>query len=73
MKKIKVYIAGAITNDRANYKQRFAEAEAMLKNSGYEVFNPALIEEDERKTYKDYIDETHEMLKQAECIYVLDT
>jgi len=40
--KEKVYISGAITND-VNYKEKFAEAENVLKKLDYTVMNPAVL------------------------------
>lgn len=41
---MKVYLAGKITGD-ANYKNKFARAEAELINDGYIVLNPASLPE----------------------------
>ena len=41
---MKVYISGKITGD-ANYKQKFKNAENTLLSAGFEVFNPAELED----------------------------
>ena len=50
-KKMKVYIAGAIT-DNPNYKEQFNKAEERLKAAGHEVINPA---KNQGYTYREYI------------------
>lgn len=49
---MKIYIAGAITNN-PNYKEQFAEAERTLLAEGHAVINPA---KNLGFSYKDYID-----------------
>jgi hypothetical protein len=41
---VKAYISGKITGD-ADYKQKFKTAQNILESAGFEVFNPAELEE----------------------------
>ncbi len=64
---MKVYIAGAIS-DNPYYKEQFAEAEKMLTEQGYEVYNPA---KNQGYSYKDYIDIGLYELSRCDAIYLL--
>ena len=64
---MKVYIAGAITNN-PNYMQQFADAEKLLTNQGHAVINPV---KNDGFTYKEYIDMGLCQLMRCEAIYLL--
>lgn len=74
MKK-KIYISGKITGTE-DYLSRFAEAEELLNNIGYEgaVFNPAKVSAGlplETTSYRDYIHIGLLMLDACEAIFML--
>ena len=64
---MKVYIAGAITNN-PDYKEQFAEAEKKLIAEGHAVVNPV---KNLGFEYKDYIDMGLCELMHCEAIYLL--
>ena len=64
-----VYISGKISGE-LNYKQKFDEAEAILKNKGYEVFNPASNFHKDW-TYSDYMKFDIKHLLNCTHIYLL--
>lgn len=64
---MKVYIAGAISNN-PNYLKEFAEAEKYLIRNGYTALNPT---KNEGSTYKELIDKGLMDLMQCEAIYML--
>lgn len=64
---MKVYIAGAITNN-PDYKEQFAEAEKKLIAEGNAVVNPV---KNLGFEYKDYIDMGLCELMHCEAIYML--
>lgn len=61
---MRVYISGAVTGTE-DYKERFAEAEKILSERGYEVVNP--VKEMERFADEPWID----IMKR--CLLLLDT
>ena len=63
------YISGAISSDPF-YKQKFDEAEKMLKRMGYEVFNPTSNFHKEWK-YEQYLRFDLEKLLKCDYIYLL--
>lgn len=67
-KKLKIYIAGAITNDH-NYKIKFDAIDKWLSSQGYIVFNPTTTPLG--LTYKEYIDLGLQMLMRCDCMCVL--
>ena len=69
---MKVYIAGAITNDPV-YKIKFDRAERLLRSEGYDVVNPAKNEPPKGKewTYRDYINAGLKQLMTCDAIYLL--
>lgn len=64
---MKVYIAGAITNN-PNYMQQFADAEKHLISDGHAVINPV---KNDGFTYKEYIDMGLCELMRCDAIYLL--
>lgn len=64
---MKVYIAGAITNN-PNYKQQFADAEKYLMSLGHAVINPI---KNDGFSYKEYIDMGLCELMRCDAIYLL--
>ena len=64
---MKVYIAGAITNN-PNYEKQFAEAEKKLTAAGHEVINPA---KNQGFSYKEYVDFGLFELMHCDAIYLL--
>jgi hypothetical protein len=67
MKKIKIYISGAITNDQ-EYKAKFAEVEKRLQKN-YIVLNPAILPEGMK--YTDYMKICMPMVEIADSIFIL--
>ena len=65
---MKVYIAGAITND-PNYVEHFKRAEEKLIAEGHAVINPV---KNLGFTYREYIDMGLCELMKCEAIYLLD-
>ena len=65
---MKIYIAGAITNN-PNYEKQFAEAEKNLTEQGHAVINPV---KNLGFDYKDYIDMGLCELMKCEAIYLLN-
>ena len=64
---IKVYIAGAIT-DNPNYRAQFAAAEERLKSQGFAVINPC---KNDGFTYREYINMGLCELMHCDAIYLL--
>lgn len=64
---MKVYIAGAITNN-LNYVQQFADAEKHLISQGHAVINPV---KNDGFSYKEYIDMGLSELMRCDAIYLL--
>lgn len=64
---MKVYIAGAITNN-PNYRQQFADAEALLLDAGHAVINPV---KNDGFSYREYIDMGLCELMRCDAIYLL--
>ena len=65
--KMKIYIAGAITNN-PNYEEQFAEAELKLLKQGHAIVNPV---KNPGFEYKEYIDMGLCELMRCEAIYLL--
>ncbi len=72
-KKLRVYISGAISNN-PNFKLQFELAEASLRSQGFEVINPAKMNDvmPESATWREYMDITLDLLKICDIIYMLD-
>lgn len=64
-----VYIAGKI-NGYADFKEKFRDAETLLKKLGFAVLNPA--ELPHGLEYEQYMDICFAMLDQADIIFLLD-
>lgn len=64
---MKIYIAGAITNN-PNYMQQFADAEKHLTDLGHAVINPV---KNDGFSYKEYIDMGLCELMRCDAIYLL--
>lgn len=64
---MKIYIAGAITNN-PEYEQQFARAEKALTEEGHTVLNPV---KNLGFTYKEYIDMGLCELMRCEAIFLL--
>ena len=65
---MKIYIAGAISNN-PDYEKQFEQAERMLLEEGHAVLNPV---KNWGFDYKDYIDMGLCELMRCEAIYLLD-
>jgi hypothetical protein len=65
---MKVYIAGAIT-DNPDYEKQFEEAERLLLDQGHAVINPI---KNLGFTYKEYIDMGLNELMRCDAIYLLE-
>lgn len=70
---MKVYISGAITSTD-DYMERFKVAEDKLKQQGYSVVNPALVNAmlPIDTTYEQYMKMSFCMLEMCEAIYLLN-
>ena len=66
---MKVYISGKITGD-ADYKQKFKNAQNILESAGFEVFNPAELEEP-GKSWEWYMKRDVKELMDCDAIYLL--
>lgn len=66
---MKVYISGKITGD-ADYKKKFANAEEMARAVGFEVFNPATVQ-DEGKPWEWYMKRDIKELMDCDAILLL--
>lgn len=64
---MKIYIAGAITNN-PDYKEQFIAAEQLLRAAGHEVLNPI---RNTGEVYKDFIDKGLAQLQKCEAICML--
>ena len=65
---MKIYIAGAITNN-PNYEKQFSEAENRLLEQGHAVINPV---KNLGFDYKEYIDMGLNELMRCDAIYLTD-
>ena len=66
---MKVYISGKITDD-ADYKQKFKTAQNILESAGFEVFNPAELE-DIGKSWSWYMRKDIAGLMECDAIFLL--
>ena len=66
----KVYIAGPVTG-RTDYEEKFAAAEQMLLDMGYDPYNPVKAGLVEGWEYRNYINRGLDMLMLADEIYML--
>ena len=64
---MKIYIAGAITNN-LNYEKQFSDAERFLLNKGHAVINPV---KNPGFSYREYIDMGLNELMRCDAIYLL--
>lgn len=69
---LKVYISGPITGTD-DYMERFKKAEYDLRRKGYEVINPAAVNQNlpESTTWEQYMEMSLCMLKMCNAIYML--
>ena len=69
---MRVYISGPITGT-TDYMERFAAAEEELKKKGYDVFNPARVNQGmpEVSTWEDYMKVAEAVLSCCDTIYML--
>lgn len=69
---MRVYISGPITGTN-DYLERFAAAEKELEEKGYEVYNPAKVNQNMPKTatWEDYMKVAIAMLSCCDTIYLL--
>ena len=69
-----VYISGGIT-DVPDFKDRFKEAEKHLRELGFNVINPAGLQDNVTVgdfTHSDYMDICVALLELSDCVYFLD-
>ena len=69
-----VYISGAIT-DAPDFKDRFKEAEKHLRELGFNVINPAGLQDNVTVgdfTHSDYMNICVALLELSDCVYFLD-
>lgn len=65
---MKIYVAGAITNN-PNYEKQFREAESRLLEQGHAVINPV---KNLGFEYKEYIDMGLNELMRCDAIYLME-
>ena len=74
-KKKRIYISGKITDTpMEEYMNKFQEAQDFLESKGYDVINPAKVNHylpPDSTHYREYIDMSLCMLRQADYIYLL--
>lgn len=71
MNDTKIYISGAISND-PDYKAKFAKAQEMLEQCGFDVISPAeRVKVSPEKDYTDYLSEALFHMLQADELYML--
>ena len=70
----RVYIAGKISGTpRDEYIKKFEEAEELLLHNGYIVLNPAkMCDTLPVLRHEEYMRLTSELLKMADCLFVID-
>lgn len=70
----RVYIAGKISGTpRDEYIKKFNDAEELLFHNGYDVLNPAkMCDTLPVLRHEEYMRLTSELLKMADCIFVID-
>ena len=69
-----VYISGGIT-DVPDFKERFKEAEKHLRGLGFNIINPAGLQDNVTVgdfTHSDYMDICVALLELSDCVYFLD-
>lgn len=68
----RIYISGPITGT-TDYKERFGKVEELLKGKGYEVLNPAVLNEILPVTtqYEEYMSMSYCMLDMCDSIYMM--
>lgn len=73
-KRKRVYLAGKISGtQREDYLKKFADKEEYLFHLGYDVLNPAkMCDTLPVMQHAEYMRLTSELLKMADCIYVID-
>lgn len=67
---MRIYISGAITND-PDYKAKFDKAEKELKENGYEVINPTVLDAIQGLSYEEYMELDFCLLDMCSAIYML--
>jgi hypothetical protein len=73
MKKIKIYIAGAITdNDLQERKETFMRWQNYFEDKGYEVVNPMELPHNHNKTWESYMKECIIALVDCTTIYLMN-
>ena len=65
---MKAYIVGAISSD-PHYRSKFADAEMVLREQGYTVFNPACLPEG--WGYETYMSADEPFLREADVVVLL--
>ena len=70
MRKRIAYISGKITGDD-NYKAKFAEAEKLLTEKGFNVINPCKIGEYEFFSYEQFLHVDFALIDCADVLYML--
>lgn len=68
---VKIYISGPISDD-PDYKAKFARAQEMLEQCGFDVVSPAeRVKVSNDKDYTDYLSEALELMLQCDQLYML--
>ena len=68
---MRIYISGAISND-PNYKQKFDDAEMLLKAQGYEVINPTVLSALTGLSYEEYMELDFHLIDMCGAMYMLE-
>lgn len=68
---MKIYISGPMTGIEDSNYPAFNAAESKLKRMGYEVFNPASIEDNPFWKWEDYMKECVKALPKCDKVYLL--
>jgi len=71
MKKIKIYISGAITNNEKLAPKQFNDAAKKLIDLGFDVVNPMTLPHKHDKTWLNFMREDLKALVYCDAIYML--
>lgn len=69
--KATIYISGKITGDD-NYKSKFAEAERILTEKGFNVINPCKVGEYEFFSYEQFLHIDFALIDCADALFMLE-
>lgn len=69
---MKIYISGPMTGLQYNNYPAFNYVDRLLKQQGYDTFNPAAIKGDDNWTWEDYMRPCVKAIPECTHIYMLD-